>query len=455
MRTFFIDTVSILSVVVLTSLSGVAADLYRINIVDDSNGWPVPLVELRTLHNVRFISDNAGIIAFDLPELMETETWFTVEGHGYSVPEDGFGYRGVRLTPRRGESTTIKVDRQLPAKRLGRITGAGLFGESQKLGLETEWKEQGILGCDSVQNVIYNGRLYWNWGDTTLANYPLGRFHMIGATTELQPLKSFKPPVHLRYDYFVDQSRVVRDLAKMPGDGPTWLNGYCSLPDQTGKSRLVATYSKIKQPLTIYEIGLCTWTDERSAFEKSAVLWNLTDDHSKPPDTPHGHTVLWTDDAGESWVLFGDPFPTMKCPATYESWADSKTWSKINAQKQVPVRGGAASIEPHRGSIAWNDFRKKWVTVFTQAFGDSSYLGEIWYAEADTPFGPWKDATKVVTHDKYTFYNPKLHPEFTPTGSSVLLFEATFTNMFSATKVATPRHDYNQVLYRLDLDSIE
>jgi len=454
MRSVFMKTASTLVVALLTAVSAFAEQPFKINVVDEANGWPVPLVELRTLHNVRFISDNAGVIAFDLPELMNTEIWCAVEGHGYVVPKDGFGYRGVRFTPRPGESITFKVQRQLAAKRLGRITGAGIFGESQKLGLETDWTEQGILGCDSVQNVIHNERLYWNWGDTILANYPLGRFHMIGATTQSQPLASFEPPIRLRYNYFVDQAKVVRDLAKMPGDGPTWLNGYCSLPDRNGISRLVATYSKIKQALTVYEVGLCTWNDDSSVFEKSSVIWSLSAENPNPTAIPHGHTVIWKDDDGKSWVLFGDPFPTMKCPATYEAWADSTTWSTIDAQASVPVSGGGVSVEPHRGSIAWNDFRKKWVTVFTQKFGDTSPLGEIWYAEADTPFGPWKDAIKVVTHDDYTFYNPRIHPGFTPKGSPILLFEATFTKSFSGTEIATPRYDYNQVLYRLDLDSI-
>jgi hypothetical protein len=453
MRSAFITTASAVAVL-CTSLSAFAVQPFRINVVDESNGWPVPLVELRTLHNVRFVSDNAGVIAIDLPELMSTETWFTVEGHGYSVPKDGFGFQGVRITPRPGESITIEVHRELAGKRLGRITGAGIFGESQKLGLEADWKEQGILGCDSVQNVVHNGRLFWNWGDTTLAHYPLGRFHMIGATTGLQPLESMAPPIRLRYDYFVDSSNVVRDLAKMPGDGPTWLNGYCSLPDRDGNRRLVATYSKIKQGMQVYEIGLCTWNERSTAFEKTSVIWNLSDQNPNPPATPHGHTVAWKDEAGKSWVLFGDPFPTLKCPATYEAWSDATTWLSIDAQKKVLVRVGVESIEPHRGSIAWNDFRKKWVSIFTQKRGDSSYLGEIWYAEADAPMGPWTDAVKVVTHNKYTFYNPKLHPDFAPTGSPILLFEATFTKEFSGNEQAVPRYDYNQVLYRLDLDSM-
>jgi len=90
--------------------------------------------------------------------------------------------------------------------------------------------------------------------------------------------------------------------------------------------------------------------------------------------------------------------------------------------------------------------------VFTQLNGKASALGEIWYAEADHPTGPWGPAVPVVTHAHYTFYNPRLHPEFTPTNSAVLLFEATYTKQFSKTTEATPRHDYNQILYRLDLD---
>lgn len=422
--------------------------------MDAANGWPVPLVGLRTTHDVCFYSDNAGVIAFDLPELMDQEIWLTVEGHGYSVPKDGFGYRGVRLVPRSGETITIEVQRQLPAKRLGRITGAGLYAESQKLGLETNWKEQGILGCDSVQNAMHNGRLYWGWGDTVLAGYPLGRFHMIGAVTQKRPLESFEPPIRLRYDYFRDTDNAVRNVAKISGDGPTWLNGYVSLPDHEGSHHLVATYSKIKPPLDVYEIGQCVWTESTSQFKRSKVLWTATKAEPNPTTVPHGHAMIWKDSNHESWALFGDPFPSIKFPATYEGWSDPETWEQLEVQKAVPVLHSNLSVEPHRGAIAWNAYRNKWVTIFTQMNGKSSTLGELWYAEASSPFGPWKDAIHVVTHNEYSFYNPQLHPEFTPDDSPILLFEATYTKTFSKTKKSTPRHNYNQVLYRLDLNDL-
>ena len=99
---------------------------FLIQVIDRETRWPVSLVELRTNHQVRFVTDNAGRVAFDLPELMGEETWLTIEADGYEAPADGFGYRGVRLTPRPGESATVEVDRTSIAKRLGRLTGAGM-----------------------------------------------------------------------------------------------------------------------------------------------------------------------------------------------------------------------------------------------------------------------------------------------------------------------------------------
>ena len=56
--------------------------------------------------------------------------------------------------------------------------------------------------------------------------------------------------------------------------------------------------------------------------------------------------------------------------------------------------------------------------IFVQSGGDTSYLGEVWYAEGDSPLGPWVYAVKIVTHDHYSFYNPKQHPVFSQQGGA-------------------------------------
>ena len=303
-----------------------------------------------------------------------------------------------------------------------------------------------------MQNAVHRGRLFWVWGDTTLARYPLGIFDGTGATTALQPLKSFEPPLRLKLEYFTDNEGRPRGIARMPGSGPTWVTGFVSLPDKQGKPRLVAGYLKIRGTMEAYEWGLCVWNDDAASFEPLRVVWTKSRQSPKPPPVPDGHPVFWKDKQGKEWVLFGNPFPGLRCPATFEAWQDSSTWELLKPQKSVRAAHDDSAVQPHSGSIAWNPWRKRWVTVFMQAFGKPSGFGELWYAEADAPAGPWGPAVKVLSHDNYTFYNPRLHPEFTAEDSPLLLFEGTYTMQFADRPVPTARYEYNQILYRLDLD---
>jgi hypothetical protein len=429
-----------------------AAAPCRIEVVDKSCGWPVPLVELQTLHGVRFVTDNAGAIAFDLPELMGKETWFDLKADGYGIKKDGFGYAGFRFTPESGQVHRVEVERTIIARRLGRITGGGLFAESQKLGAELSWRESGVLGSDSVQNALYRGKLFWLWGDTILPRYPLGIFDSSAATSSLQLLSSVKPPLRLPLDYFRDEQGVPRGVAKMPGSGPTWISACASLPDAQGREHLVATYLKVSGYLHEYRRGLAVWNDATESFEPFRLLWEESDASPHPPLTPDGHAVKWTDDAGKSWVLFCNPFPQMRCPATFEAWQNSNTWEKLTLPTTLVAAGTHERVRAASGSMAWNPWRKRWVSVFVELDGKPSFLGEIWYAEARVPTGPWGPAVKILSHVNYSFYNPSLHPEFTPENSPVLIFEGTYTAEFARNPPLTPRYNYNQILYRLDLD---
>ena len=106
-------------------------------------------------------------------------------------------------------------------------------------------------------------------------------------------------------------------------------------------------------------------------------------------------------------------------------------------------------ITPHNGSVAWNQHRNRWILIFGQLFG-RSLLGEVWYAEALSPVGPWSAARKIVTHNSYSFYNVKQHPYFA--NGRYLYFEGTYSSWLSGNNESTPRYDYNQIMYRLDLN---
>jgi len=171
----------------------------------------------------------------------------------------------------------------------------------------------------------------------------------------------------------------------------------------------------------------------------------------KRPPMPDGHPTLWKDRQGKEWALFGNPLPALRCPATFEAWQEPSTWEPLHPQESLVSAEDQSAVKPHSGAIAWNPYRNRWVTVFMQAFGKPSAFGELWYAEADSPEGPWGKTVKVLTHANYTFYNPRLHPEFTPKTSPILLFEGTYTADFADRPQPTPRYNYNQILYRLDL----
>src|SRR4029079_16823024 len=69
---------------------------FAITVVDAQTGRGVPLVELKTVHGLRLVTDSNGIVAFHEPGLMDQTVFFHVSGHGYEFPKDGFGIRGKR-----------------------------------------------------------------------------------------------------------------------------------------------------------------------------------------------------------------------------------------------------------------------------------------------------------------------------------------------------------------------
>lgn len=424
----------------------------KIEVVDKSNGWPVPLVRLTTTNDISFYTDNAGVVAFDLPDFMDRETYLGVFSHGYELKADGFGNRGVRFTPKPGGTFKIEIERKQIAKRLGRLTGSGIFAESQKLGGFANWKESGVVGSDTVQTAIYKGKLVWLWGDTNLPNYPLGIFETPVATSSLKPLISPKPPTAIVYDYVRNEKGAPRGTITMPGSGPVWVSGFVSLPDQNGAEHLVGTSSKIPDMMKAGEVALAEWNDKTSRFDIVTSLWKRSPSDPQPPKVfPDGHPAIWKDAQGKAWLYFNGP-PNFKCPATYEAWKDRSQWQHVDPQQSFKNAEGGGDVAVASGAIAWNNYRKRWILVFQQKFGKPSVFGEVWYCEAKQPEGPWGPAIKVLTHENYTFYNVQIDWQLTSPDEPVLMFEGTYTTSFTDNKKKTPRYDYNQVLYRLDLD---
>lgn len=466
---------------------------FRIQVVDDATGRGVPLVELRTVNEIKSFTDSHGNAAIIEPGLAGQKVFFHVRSHGYEFPKDAFGYQGKALEVTPGGSATLRIKRLNIAERLYRMTGEGIYRDSVLTGQPVPIREPllnaQVFGSDSVVNAVYRGKLRWFWGDTNRPGYPLGNFHVPGAVSDLPGRGGLDPSVGVNLTYFTDETGFAKSTAKMPGMGPTWIGGLVALKNDHGQEEMYASYVKVEPPLTVYERGLARWNEERDEFERVEVF------PKDAPLIPDGHTFQH-----DGYVYFCTPYPLTRVKATaaalrnlsqYEAFtclaegsrlddpqldraADGTpryTWKRNTPAVTVPeqaklVKSGklpahaallqlrdhrtGQSVQAHSGSVYWNDYRRRWVMITVQG-GGTSFLGEVWYAEADTPTGPWVEAVKIVTHDRYSFYNPKQHPYFDQEGGRRIYLEGTYTQSFSGNTEATPRYEYNQMMYRLDL----
>ncbi|PYM12599.1 MAG: hypothetical protein DME18_11005, partial [Verrucomicrobia bacterium] len=257
-------------------------DLFRITVVDDQTGRGVPLVELRTVNNISLWTDSNGIIAFDEPGLMGQEVYFHIKSHGYEYPKDGFGNRGVKLKPTRGGSAVIKIKRINIAERLYRVTGQGIYRDSVLAGQPVPLKEPAlnarVTGQDTVIATPYRGKIYWFWGDTERASYPLGNFAASGATSEFPGLGGLDPGLGVNLTYFIDASGFSKPMCPGFGEGLQWIEGVMTVPDENGRERLVARVSSQKGLVPAYAWHLAVFNDPKQVFE-SKVKWNITEGH--------------------------------------------------------------------------------------------------------------------------------------------------------------------------------
>ncbi|MBX9678603.1 MAG: hypothetical protein K2X38_07545 [Gemmataceae bacterium] len=490
---------SLLCLALLVSAATAQTPYAEIRVVDAQTGRGVPLVELETTNHLLFVTDNAGRVAFHEPGLMDRQIFFFVRSHGYEVEKDGFGIAGVRITPRVGTIATIKVKRRNIAERLCRLTGEGLYRDSVLLGRKVPFpdrrNEGNVAGQDSIQATIHAGKVYCFWGDTNRMEYPLGLFRMAGATMPIpDPSKpESDPAAGIPYEYFVDKTGFARAMMPLPErpEGVVWIFGVFVAPDKNGTPRMVGHYSRRKGLAEELEQGIAVFNDEKQIFESAKLLpkgetWRF----------PKGHPIRWKGD-GKDWILFGSPNPNVRVLATldaaldpmqYEAFtcakagepvldeqgqpqwrwqrevapvdsATERRWRKAGKIKADVTRflpsdaaGKEDAILLHSGSVRWNEHRKRWILLACQKEGKTSFLGEVWYAEAKHPTGPFTKAVKVATHDKQTFYNVCHHDFLDRDDGRTIHFEGTYTSDFSNNPHRTPRYNYNQVLYRLDLD---
>ncbi len=459
--------------------------------VDDKTGRGVPLAELETTHHQLFVTDSQGWAAIQDPDLMDTEVFFHIRSHGYEYPRDGFNYAGVRLPVKPGGRAQVKLKRSNIAERLCRLTGAGIYADSVLLNQRAPLREPllsgRVSGQDSALAAVYRGKMLWFWGDTGRLGYPLGNFRTTGAVATL-PAGKKTAEAGLDFRYFANGEGFTREMCPSKKPGPIWISGLTVL-GAPGKEELFARYTRVQGLEKKLEQGYVIWDDGKSVFRFIKEIpvneaWRLMD----------GHPIRLTE-GGTDYLAASFCFPVVRVPANRDRLLDTASYEAFTClnpgggvrrdaqgkpeyrwQKEAPpvqseqendlVKQGKLKMQEahflpldsegkpiilHGGTVTWNPWRKKWLLIATHKAAEESLLGNLVYSEADDPVGPWRRAVTIVTHNQYTFYNPVHHPFLDAEGGRIIHFEGTYTAEFSGNPRPTPRYDYNQILYRLDL----
>ena len=475
-------------------------EYFTVKVIDAQTGRGVPLVELKTVNDIRYYTDSNGIIAFYEPGLMDRDVFFHIQSHGYEVQTDGFGYRGATLRTKPGANTTIQITRNNIAERLYRVTGQGIYRDTMLTGEQSPLSKPvlngRVLGQDTVMATVYKDKIYWFWGDTDRESYPLGHFATGGATSQLPQNGGLDPSVGVDLIYFVDDKGFSKPMAPLTTEAMIWIDALMTLEDEQGNTRLLAHYNCMAELGKRLGHGLIVFDDEKEIFVK--LIEFSPDSKLEPAGHPFNVSVNNQDYLYFAW----SPYPLVRVKAdwkyvidlsSYEAFTCLKEGSRYDRQAPDFDRSedgtlqwgwkkdtAAVNVQEHRhliadgkmkpeqawlnlrdietnetvfaqgGSVHWNAFRDRWIMIVSQVEG-SSNLGEIWYAEAAAPEGPWRWARKIVTHEKYSFYNPAQHEFFDQKNGQIIYFEGTYTDSFSGADFATPRYNYNQIMYRLDL----
>lgn len=494
------------------------SDFYKLRVIDSQTGRGVPLVQV-SVAGEQYFTDSNGLLAIDSPNLLDQVRQYDLASYGY-------GSTSLLLTASEGTQNTLTLNRLNRAERLYRATGAGIYRDSVALGepvpIAKPISNANVLGQDSVQPIIYDGQVYWFWGDTLYEDGGGvgGNYWTSGAKSQLPAAGGLNPSQGIDYQYFEDGQGQARAMFPQyrPTGKPVWIDGLFTVLDETGAERLLSHYVNVESFLPTYvlrEQGLAIYDDRQERFLKIQDYGVAPEQQfgTGPPIVPVGHSFRHST-GGVDYIYFGENYPNVRVRDNWQAVNDITQWEAFTPLQAgarydadnppleldafgEPVYGWKKNTDPlgteifeemvarghlsradapvglvdfetgrdvrlHRSSVYWNEYRNKWIMIGNESAGEGSFLGEVWFSEAPTPSGPWKDAIKVATHadptgalgGSYSFYNPTQLPFFDEQDGRIIYFQGTYSTNFFDSAPMTPEYEYNQITYRLDLSTI-
>lgn len=468
----------------------------RIKVVDRT-GRPMPLSQVRVEPSggATFFTDSRGIAAVRQPGFMgrTARAYASSFGHNY-------GAEFVEFSP--GGSHTLRLQQSFDdnvADRTYRLTGAGIYRSSWIFG-ETTPIDNPLMNADVLTqgraaSTVFRDELVWFFGSTGVSVEAGRRKRVTAATSRLPDQGGLNPEVGVNLNYVTDPSGSARNVAAGVLGETVTVKGLMVTP--TDPPQLFATFQR-HSDATIRQ-GLLKWNESRKKFRQVKLF---------PEDTrvklcPN---VTRVRSDGREWFYFACPLPLVRVPATpkaikdisrYQtftpvkagaSWdgkhterAEGNRWEwktgtptadhprerELRRNFWFPDRAGihhltdfqtGESFVAREGTVFWNEFRQKWIMITNEFVPRGPRKGNVYYAEADSPIGPWVYARKVASHrdtlkdpyrGNFSFQDVKQHPELTRDEGKTIFFSGLFKR--TARGQAVPRYNNNHLMYRLDL----
>ena len=466
---------------------------FKIKVIDDETGRGIPMVGFIPLSQQKYYTDSNGLIAFNEPGLMNETVYFEIKCEGYQYAMGKDGKRAVSLHCKPGDSTVVKMTRTNVAERLYRSTGLGIYKDSylleEDIPLEKSLLNGKVLGQDSNLATIYKDEVFWVWGDSFLPPEYHGNFSVAAATTPFPKNGGLDPELGMNYLYFENENGASKSMINLEDPGYVWFDWLINIKDKKGDEQLVVKYANVNSFFLNYERGVAVFNDDKNIFEryKEVEKWMpdfhrcehpfkakvenkayvyLTNEFNFQRVVPHldslanpkKYETFTCLREGTSFNLETIQLDRKKDGSLNYSWKKNTDYINLERQNQL-IKSGEIEIseawihledvetanKPYfgRGSIFYNDYRKKWGLI--------TGATDTWYAEADTPLGPWVYAKKIAEHLSF-LYNPTQHPFLDKDNGKTVFFEGTFTKFFSDEE-KVPYYDYNQIMYKLSLEN--
>ena len=448
-------------------------EYFGVRVVDSSSGRGIPAARVSVLHWLDQWSDSLGYVAFQEPALATpTQLFVTVES-------DNYDKLAVSLNASLGRSLSLQLRRQLPAERLYRVTGPGIFRDAVLLGAKLPPAaaavaasdsdlSHGIAGQDAMISAQFRDKIVLSFGDTRSASDGAGQTMTSNALAPTQAFSRERILDGLPLSYSLSPSGETRpSLPLHVSERSVCEFGMPFARKGTNDSSVeIGALSATSRGLFVVftkrprgnmgpswaDCTTCCWGIARYDIDtrvyRPQVLFPL-----KSPmfgRVTASQSLVTTEDGVER-IYFTVQKPIVRVAVS--------AIANLSAFEEVAVASPFTDQDINRAAVTHVASAGLFVMI---AEGREPRMGDILAATAKSLAGPWSSLCRIassnLTHN--ALYNPSIHTTINGSSGAEIIWSATLSDGYTTNSVhkqdglTVPRYNYEVIMHRVRLDDI-